>query len=50
METEYENTVFIPGIKNENPFFDEIIAHTRTKFVYGSIDAYQKSYKLVLIH
>ncbi len=50
MEKEHKNMVFIPGIKNENPFFDEITAHTKTKFVYGDLDLYKKSYGAVLIH
>lgn len=42
--------VFIPAKKDLNPFFDEIMEHSKHQFVFGSFDDYKRSCKIVLIH
>lgn len=42
--------VFIPAKKDINPFFDEIMFHSKHHFIFGEFEEYSTSYKTVLIH
>ena len=42
--------VFIPALKDTNPFFDEIMRYSRYNFIFDDFKAFKNSYKTVLIH
>lgn len=42
--------VFIPSKKDANPFFDEIMFHSKNTFVFDNYKNYNPSFKVVLIH
>ena len=42
--------VFIPALKDGNPFFDEIMFHSKNTFIFDNYKNYSPSYKIVLIH
>ena len=42
--------VFIPALKDANPFFDEIMFHSKNTFIFDDFKKYKSKYKTVLIH
>lgn len=41
--------IFSPSPKDINPFFDEIIVHSKNEFIHGSFQEYTSHYKVVLL-
>lgn len=43
--------IFIPGKRNANPFFEEIVVHSSNDFIYGALEDYEKeNFNYILIH
>ncbi|MGM5470803.1 hypothetical protein ACS386_11055 [Flavobacteriaceae bacterium LMO-SS05] len=42
--------IFIPALKDVNPFFDEIMFYSRHNFIFDDYKNYKTIYKIVLIH
>ena len=48
---EYKVNVLVPNFKDLNPFFEEIVRHSKTtKYVFGNLDDDASFYDAVLIH
>lgn len=43
-------TVFIPTVKDLNPFLDEIINFSKHNFIFGNFKSYNKKHEIVLIN
>ena len=42
--------VFIPALKDKNPFFDEVMLHSKHTYIFDIYKNYKPTYKVVLIH